>query len=344
LVLGLTGLPAWGVEPDSEAVRKLMEKYEREAAPPKPAPKPKPKPKLKPRPQQDMQVPTPPADFTVFRDKLRGIGSDGPAMVVIPAGEFWMGSPENEAGRRVDERRHRVLIKKAFALGQYEVTVGEFRRFVEASGYRTEAEKGQGCGYWTGKEWKYETGKTWWQPGFTQADTHPVVCVSWNDAVAYTKWISKETGQDYRLPTEAEWEYAARAGTETARYWGEDADAGCRYANAADQALKEKLNWEPVMNCQDGYVYTAPVGHYQGNGWKLYDLLGNVWEWTCSGYDEGYGGGEIVCSSKKGASARRVDRGGSWGSDPRLVRAAYRLRYAPDFCGDLLGLRLARTL
>ena len=211
-----------------------------------------------------------------------------------------------------------------------------------ATQYKTEAEKSGGCYYWTGSEWKEDTGKHWRNPGFSQTDDHPVVCVSWSDAMAYVDWLSKQTGKTYRLPTEAEWEYAARAGTTTARYWGDDPDKGCAFANGADQTAKAQFEWTTIMECQDGYVYTAPVGRFRPNAWGLYDLLGNVWEWTCSGYDKDYGGSEQRCLSKS-ATGPCVLRGGSWFLAPRWVRGAARDRNHPRLRLTDRGFRLART-
>jgi formylglycine-generating enzyme required for sulfatase activity len=159
-----------------------------------------------------------------FSDELEG-GGEGPLMVVIPAGRFLMGSPKGELERQDNERQHEVEVA-LFAIGKYAVTVEQFKRFVEASGYRTEAEEGggfYGCYCLTGSELKPDPDKNWRNPGFSQqqTDKHPVVCVSWNDAVAYTAWLSEQTGKTYRLPTEAEWEYACRAGTAKPFYFGE---------------------------------------------------------------------------------------------------------------------------
>lgn len=279
----------------------------------------------------------------VLRDTLSD-GTAGPELVVIRPGEFPMGSPESEKDRDADEKPHGVRIDKPFALGKYEVAVGEFRRFAEATQYLSEAEREGGCYRWDGKTWEKQAGKNWRNPGFSQDDGHPVVCASWNDAVAYADWLTQETGHPYRLPTEAEWEYAARAGTKTIRYWGDNPDIGCRYANAGDLTAKQTFpDWD-VMNCEDGYLYTAPVGRFQPNAWNLYDMLGNVWEWTCSGYDAGYSGGERVCLDRNGATGPRVLRGGSWDDLPRGLRAAYRLRGGPGLRNFFLGFRLARDL
>jgi len=247
-----------------------------------------------------------------------------PEMVSIPAGSFMMGSPDNEEGRDSDEGPvHKVYIK-AFKMGKYEVTRGQFRAFVNATNYKTEAERGNGCYGLVGTSWEQKKEFNWRNVGFSQTDQHPVVCVIGKDAYAYTEWLSRKTGKKYRLPTEAEWEYAARAGTTTSRYWGDDPDRACRYANVADQAAKRKFSdWWTIHNCDDGYVFTAPVGRFQANRWGLEDMLGNVWEWTCSEYVSPYNGSEKRCLSKNRAKGLAL-RGGSWNHVPRNVRAAYR--------------------
>jgi formylglycine-generating enzyme required for sulfatase activity len=163
-----------------------------------------------------------------------------PEMVVVPAGNFMMGSPKTEVGRFDPEGpQHPVTIATSFALGKYEVTVAEFKDFVQVTGYQTEAERNpdQGLAVWDEKKdkWVWSKGQSWRSPGFAQDDRHPVVGVSWNDAQAYVEWLAKRTGQAYRLPSEAEWEYAARAGTTTARFWGNDPNQGVRLCQCGRQ-------------------------------------------------------------------------------------------------------------
>jgi formylglycine-generating enzyme required for sulfatase activity len=269
-----------------------------------------------------------------FRDDLES-GGQGPVMVVIPAGRFLMGAPEGELERRDNERQHEAQVA-VFAIGKYAVTLGQFKRFVEARGYRTEAEKGDGCYYWTGSEWKQDADKNWRNPGFAQTDNHPVVGVSWNDAVVYVDWLSEQTDQQYRLPTEAEWEYACRAGTATPFYFGETI--------STDQA-----------NYHGDYVYgngckgvyrkkTVEVGQFPANAWGLHDLHGNVWEWTGSEYDEKYEGAELRGVSDPKSGGPRVLRGGSWNGGPRRLRSAARDWSDPRDRGTNVGFRLARTL
>ncbi|MCP4699094.1 MAG: SUMF1/EgtB/PvdO family nonheme iron enzyme [Gammaproteobacteria bacterium] len=282
-------------------------------------------------------------ESAVFRDTLKD-GGQGPLMVRIPGGSFRMGDIQG-GGASNEKPVHQVSMTK-FAMGAYEVTVGEFRRFVKAAGYRTEAEQGDGC--WADKDkdgsWEQVKDADWQNPYFSQNDDHPAVCVSWNDAVAYAEWLSGQTGHQYRLPTEAEWEYAARAGRESSRYWGNEADKACRYANGADKTAKEQFSSLSIHDCTDAYVYTSPAGRFQANGFGLYDILGNVWEWTCSEYKKYGEHEENRCSSKNHTNSRRVLRGGSWGNYPWGMRAAYRYVWIPANRNFNIGFRLARTL
>ncbi len=290
-----------------------------------------------------MPAPPAPQSGEVFQDTLRDGGS-GPEMVVIPAGSFRMGDIQGE-GFSNEQPVHSVSVA-SFAMGRYEVTVGEFRRFVEATGYQTDAEKGDGC-YVVNNEgyWETEKDANWRNPYLSQTDNHPVVCVSWNDATAYAAWLTEQTGHQYRLPTEAEWEYSARAGTETSRYWGNNPDDACAYANVHDNTSKEVngFSWTH-HDCTDGYAKTAPVGRFQPNAYGLFDVLGNAWEWTCSEYESSYQGAEQRCVSTDDSSSLRALRGGAWGNEPRFVRTAYRNRSSHGCRGDGVGLRLARLL
>jgi len=281
-----------------------------------------------------------------FRDRLKN-GSLGPQMVWIPAGSFRMG--DIQGGGYDDEKPvHRVSINR-FAMSRTEVTVGEFRRFVNATRYKTEAEKEDGCyvyksGWFALVRWyHFVKDVNWRNPYFSQNNNHPVVCVSWNDAVAYVEWLSRQTGKQYRLPTEAEWEYAARARTETARYWGNNPDEACRYANVHDRTSKKENGFIWTHhNCTDGYAKTAPVGRFKPNSFGLFDMLGNVWEWTCSKYESKYRGEEKRCTSKNHANSIRLSlRGGGWGLKPRSVRSAARGIWSLSG-GTGLGFRLAR--
>ena len=260
-----------------------------------------------------------------------------PEMVAIPGGEFWMGSDDSDPEASSDEKPRRKVRVEAFKLGKYEVTKAQFTAFVEDSGYQA----GTSCySYGDKSSWGEHSGRGWDNPGFSQGGDHPVVCVSYEDAQAYIRWLSRRTGRSYRLPKEAEWEYAGRAGTTTIRHWGDSADGACRYANVADQTAKGSFSGWTVHDCSDGYVYTAPVGSFRPNGYGLYDIQGNVWEWTCSVYTDHYDGSEKLCTND--ASARRAVRGGSWVTLPAGVRSADRYWYVPSFRDIHLGFRLAQ--
>ncbi len=274
-------------------------------------------------------------DFEVFRD---GDAPWFPEMVVIPKGTFLMGSPPGEEGRRDAEGpQHKVTIGHRFALGRYAVTVGEYGQFVETSGHRHEG----GIKVWTGSEWKDDESKSWRDPGFAQTSRHPVVGISWRDALAYCEWLAKETGEAYRLPSEAEWEYAARAGTTTPFSFGEtispaqaNYDGNFTYGGGAKGEYRHK---------------TVAVGTLPASGWGLHEMHGNVWEWAADVWHDSYQGAPADGSAwaddeGKDSSRIRVIRGGSWGSGPGFLRSAFRGWDVPVVRGYNLGFRVARTL
>jgi formylglycine-generating enzyme required for sulfatase activity len=224
--------------------------------------------------------------------------------VRIEEGDFLMGSPASEAGRLDIEYRHRVSVG-SYWLGIHAVTNAQYRLFKpdhDSGSYKGES---------------------------LNEDTQPVVNVSWEDATAFAEWLSGKAGVEYRLPTEAEWEYAARAGTTTAYYTGEDINS-------------KQANYDKYASKATKLVYpkkTLPVGSFPPNPWGLYDLHGNVWEWTCSIFDRGYSGAELTCASKSDAGNRAV-RGGAWIREPGSLRSAYRFYMAPDARVNSLGFRL----
>jgi formylglycine-generating enzyme required for sulfatase activity len=165
----------------------------------------------------------------------------GMEFVWVPGGSFSMGSPSGEKDRDDDEGPAPQVQLDGFWLGKHEVTRGQFGIFIEAAGYKSEADKEGGAWGYKGGKWGYHQGLNWRQPGFAQDDRHPVVCVSWNDARAMAAWLSEQGNGQYRLPTEAQWEYACRGGTTTSRFWGENPDETCKFANVADQALRGSI-------------------------------------------------------------------------------------------------------
>ncbi len=275
-----------------------------------------------------------------------------PDMQLIPAGVFNMGSPDSEKGKSDRESPlHPVAIYRPFALSRCEITVGQFKRFISETDYQTDAERGGGCFTLNKKSDSFEqqASANWKSPGFSQTDDHPVVCLSWQDAKAYTRWLSVVTQSTYRLPTEAEWEYAARTlnGSGLSRYWGDDPDKGCAYANGADQALKRALPdfGFSIAPCNDSAVYTQTAGAYRRNAFGLSDMLGNAWEYVEDCYHDNYVGAPLEGSAWQGASCdRRVVRGGGWFNDPQIIRSANRDWSNPDGADNDAGFRIARAL
>jgi formylglycine-generating enzyme required for sulfatase activity len=278
-----------------------------------------------------------------------------PQLVVAPAGRYTIGSPENEPERGADEGPQRVVtIPYALAVGRYEVTRGQYEAFVRATGRAVgancvtdRAEHGR---------WAPDPAATFRDPAFPQGDDHPVVCVSWEDAQAYVAWLNAQTRGGYRLLSEAEWEYLARAGTWDAYPWGASPDRGCADANGADATLLAhypevaspawlaQYPYWATAKCSDGALNTAPVGSYRPNAFGLYDMIGNVGEWVADCYENSYANLPPSGAPNETNCAQRVVRGGAWGSIPRWHRSADRLRYEPTLRDDSVGIRVARAL
>jgi formylglycine-generating enzyme required for sulfatase activity/uncharacterized caspase-like protein len=257
-----------------------------------------------------------------------------PEMVVVPAGHFTMGSPTGEKERSDAEGpRHEVTIGKTFAVGRFAITRGEFATFVR----ETRHVISDMCAIWEGGKQVERSGKSFRDPGFTQDDRHPVVCVNWDDAKAYAAWLSQKTGRTYRLLSEAELEYVTRAGTTTPFWWG----SSIRTAQA---------------NYNGNYTYgggrkgefrqhTVPVDSFEANPWGLYNVHGNVWGWTADCWNANYQGAPADGSAwTSGECSRRVVRSGSGFNAPRFVRSAFRVRSTTDRRSMDFGFRLARTL
>lgn len=259
-------------------------------------------------------------------------------MQVLPPGTFLMGAGTLEPDAEVDERpQHEQVIAEPFAIAERELLVGEFRKFVESTGFISDAENGAGC-FHRAATWENAPQLNWRSPGFPQSDDHPVVCVTRNDAEAYIAWLSSQTGRTYRLPSEAEWEYAARAGVRAARYWGEKLTDSCLHANASDQTLISNLEVADALACSDGYTYTAPASTHGSNNFGLADMLGNVWEWTSDCWRATY-----LSDSTASTCGGPVLRGGSWSSRPVFLRAANRYEDKRGNRSDV-GFRVAANL
>ena len=282
------------------------------------------------------------------------VNSVGMRLVRVPAGEFLMGSSEREEGHVANEApRHRVRITRPFEMGAHEVTNAQFEAFVESTGYLTEAEHDVGGGYgidFERAEVVQDPNHTWRDPGFPGFDPgpdHPVLMISWNDAEAFCRWLSKKEGRRYRLPTEAEWEYAARGGTTTPWWTGGDPGSLAEAANTADEVLRRsvpKATW--ASSWDDGFPFVAPVGSFKPNPFGLHDVTGNVWEWCHDWYRADYYS-ESPEGDPRGPEIGtfRTIRGGGWFNDAGQNRSAQRIYFNPTFRYCLLsGFRVVREL
>jgi formylglycine-generating enzyme required for sulfatase activity len=304
-------------------------------------------------------VSDPAAALRAARSPAEALEGDTPAprMAAIPAGSFTMGSPQAERERVGYQEESRQIIQDAFFLGSREVTIAEFRRFVDETGYRTSAEQAGGAFAYdeTSGEWEFRAGADWRRPGFGQGDDHPVVNVSWFDVAAYCNWLSEKEGLSpayaisgdevrwdrdaggYRLPTEAEWEYACRAGTMTPFSTGER-------ISTAQGNYNGNI---PYYNGSRGLFRkaTIPAASLQPNGWGLYDMHGNVWEWCWDFYGLSKEGENAAVVNPAGpdSGAHRVNRGGGWDSAAKDLRSAARSSNFPETAGSNLGFRIARN-
>lgn len=270
---------------------------------------------------------------------------DCPEMVVVPPGQFMMGREGGEKDRYEGPVR-KVTIGYAFAVGRFELTNAEYRRFVEATGHKT---AGSGCNVFFGDRVEPLPNTSWRDPGYGRRirDDEPVACIRWSDAKAYVSWLAGRTGKQYRLLTEAEWEYAARAGTRGDYTWGDDASVACRYANIHDESAVRSgpsLPYSPPT-CDDGHPEVAPVGRFLPNAFGLYDMIGNVWEWVEDCYQMPYGATPVDGSAQLAFGCdRRGVRGGSWRTAYERQRPAFRGRDPEALTSQIFGVRIARDL
>jgi formylglycine-generating enzyme required for sulfatase activity len=258
------------------------------------------------------------------------------------AGAFTMGSPVTEKDRAVNETQHPVKITKPFWLAATPVTVGQFAAFARAGSYQTAAEKeGWAYGAWNPREnrWNRLENRSWKNPGFLQDTNHPVVCVTWLDATNFCRWLGVKEDRFYRLPTEAEWEYACRAGTTTAYPWGDNPDDGEGWANGSDHTAAGYFTLFPPFSWSDGYIYTSPVATFRPNAWGLYDMIGNTLQW-CGDWYAAYPAGLAEDPAGPEEGKERVLRGGAFVYGPRHCRCAFRGRNSPEFRNFYVGFRV----
>jgi len=276
-----------------------------------------------------------------------------PQMVGIPAGKFLMGSPAHEPGRFDSEGPQHVVTLKAFALAKYPVTSAEYLTFLNVTGYQP-----QPCNPLLGLGWRQLHRGQAATPTDVEPPRWPAVCLDWKDAEAFIAWINArarvahpEIGNrnPYRLPSEAEWEYAARAGTRTARWWGDRPQDACANANVTDRQTTEQFRWpltaQDTHNCDDGAIYTAEGGRYQANDFALRDMLGNVWQWVEDCWNPSYAGRPADQRAwLAGDCSQHVVRGGSWISNAWAVRSGSRSRIPAQERYFFAGLRVARAI
>ncbi|MGD1934240.1 MAG: formylglycine-generating enzyme family protein [Candidatus Phaeomarinobacter sp.] len=261
-------------------------------------------------------------------------GLDIPATQVVPAGEVVLGADNTDIAAGADEfPQRRVTVTAAFAMGMTQVTRGQFRRFAEATGF---APKG-GCWALTSAGWIIDPDRSWRSPGYPQTDAHPVVCISRNDALAYLAWLTDESGMDFRLPTEAEWTLAAGPSA-----LGRSSQDICTFGNVNDLTSKNKVA-KVAEHCDDGFLFTSPAGHFLPNEFGLFDMTGNVWEWTADCH-----GGGFANLPKDGSPQAERDcaayalRGHSWTDPPGPVRLGTRYALPGGARQSIVGFRVAR--
>lgn len=266
--------------------------------------------------------------------------NDCPDLILLEGGSFMRGAAIGDPAADESELpRHEVTVAKPFAIAARQVTVQDYERFATATGHET----GMGCYTFTDEGWRHDENADWRMPGFPQTPLDPVVCISWHDAMAYAAWMSARTGKTYRLPSEAEWEFAARGGFREGNFWGEDDTRICAYANVNDITAKNKTA-KAAENCTDGFLYTSPAGHFRPNPFGLYDAIGNAWVWLADCWQ-----GDYRASPRDGSAhldnncERRVLRGGSWTDTPGPVRIGARENRPPHGRYSIAGFRLARN-
>lgn len=281
-----------------------------------------------------------------------------PELVVLATGEFTLGASPSEGvalGLPADfaareQPRRRVTINRPIAFGRFEVTLAQYAAFVAESGYAPEP----GCWRYVGNDWTFDRGMSWKDSELGQADDHAVTCVSWHDADAYARWLARETGQPYRLPSEAEWEYAARGGTDGPYWFGSDRSAICRYVNLGDLDTEARfrwagrpsalrIEWQPE-DCHDGFATTSPVGAKPPNPFGIHGVLGNGMEWTADCWHDDYSRGPDDQAARllSGDCSYRVMRGQGWLAIAASARSSFRRKMTATDRRFTFGIRVVR--
>ena len=285
----------------------------------------------------------PPAPGTVFKD----CADVCPEMISIQTGRYQMGASRDDRDATSAERPPQIVtLSEPFAIGAYEITRAQFGAFVGETKHNPTGCTTLSYNIVTGLNFGFDATRRWDNVGFDQTDKHPVACVSFDDARAYVRWLSEKTGWNYRLPSEAEWEYVARSGSVGTRPWGENPNDSCHYSNNGDMTLNtlSTLSLWPVHNCRDGHAYTAPVGSFPPNGMGAYDMMGNVWEWTEDCWTNTLAGIAIDGRPRTGGDCSfRAVRGGAWFSTKsETFRTSARVAEPTNRRAPYIGIRVAR--
>lgn len=285
-----------------------------------------------------------------------------PEMVSVSPGVFWMGADLQEpvsfglpdVFARREQPKHEVRISKSFAISKYEISLAQFQRFADESGYVTI----EGCWIFIGSEWIFDDARSWRNAQLSQTPDHPVTCVNWHDAAAYADWLSAKTGDAYRLPSESEWEYAARAGTETPFWFGASPDDICDFVNLGDLDTQDAFGWHKTASkyefmdnwqgvpCRDGFATTAPVRSGPANGFGLHHVLGNGMEWVADCWHDDYATGPNTEQPRlaSGDCGYRVMRGQGWVGIVAGTRSAFRRKMLATDRRFTFGIRVARNM
>ena len=293
----------------------------------------------------------------VYMDADKAVPTDMPRFVTVTGDVYKMGCSKGDRRCKSAEKPVREVNVSSFRISTTEITVGQFQQFVDRTGYVTDAEQNaggfKGCYVWgdtkgisrSNGSWKWNVNNNWKDPGYSQRDDYPVTCVSWNDAQAYAQWLAKTSGKAYRLPTEAEWEFAARGGSQSTYSFGSAGDT-CQYANGADKTTSPTgAKWSTRMKCSDGNWFSAPVANYKPNPFGLFDMHGNVWEWVSDNWSDTLKPLPTDGTAyTEGRDTNKVLRGGAWDGASAYLRNSTRSRGICASRAAMTGFRIVEEL